>query len=129
MRKLWAVLKREYRETVRKPSFLIMTVLGPFLMAALMLVPALLASKGMGERRIAVLDGTGRPGSDMILLNEKTHVRIQGLEIRNNAGVTDGSGIRLLGACRNVQILDNAIHGMRGQNAMGITVYGTVTQA
>lgn len=60
MRKLWAVLKREYRETVRKPSFLIMTVLGPFLLAALMLVPALLASRGMGERRVAILDGTGR---------------------------------------------------------------------
>ena len=60
MRKLWAVLKREYRETVKKPSFLIMTVLAPFLMGALMLVPALLASRGMGERRVAVLDGTGR---------------------------------------------------------------------
>ena len=60
MRKLWAVLKREYRETVRKPSFLIMTVLAPFLMGALMLVPAFLASRGMGERRVAVLDGTGR---------------------------------------------------------------------
>ena len=62
MRKLWAVLKREYRETVRKPSFLIMTVLAPFLMAGLMIVPALLAVKGMGERRVAVLDGTGRLG-------------------------------------------------------------------
>jgi ABC-2 type transport system permease protein len=60
VRKLWAVLKREYRETVRKPSFLIMTVLAPFLLAALMLVPALLAARGMGERRVAVLDGTGR---------------------------------------------------------------------
>jgi len=60
VRKLWAVLKREYRETVRKPSFLVMTVLAPFLLAALMLVPALLAAKGMGERRVAVLDGTGR---------------------------------------------------------------------
>jgi len=60
VRKLWAVLKREYRETVRKPSFLIMTVLAPFLMGALMLVPAFLASRGMGERRVAVLDGTGR---------------------------------------------------------------------
>jgi len=60
VRKLWAVLKREYRETVRKPSFLIMTVLAPFLMAALMIVPALLAERGMGERRVAVLDGTGR---------------------------------------------------------------------
>ncbi|MBI5445449.1 MAG: ABC transporter permease, partial [Deltaproteobacteria bacterium] len=49
MRKLWAVLKREYRETVRKPSFLVMTVLAPFLMAGLMVVPALLAAKGMGE--------------------------------------------------------------------------------
>ena len=62
MRKLWAVLKREYRETVRKPSFLVMTVLAPFLMAALMVVPALLAVKGMGERRVAILDGTGRLG-------------------------------------------------------------------
>ncbi|MFN7986035.1 MAG: ABC transporter permease [Thermoanaerobaculia bacterium] len=62
MRKLWAVLKREYRETVRKPSFLVMTVLAPFLMAALMVVPALLATKGMGERRVAILDGTGRLG-------------------------------------------------------------------
>lgn len=60
MRKLWAVLKREYRETVRKPSFLIMTVLAPFLMGALMLVPALLATRGLGERKVAVLDGTGR---------------------------------------------------------------------
>ncbi len=60
MRKLWAVLKREYRETVKKPSFLVMTVLAPFLLGALMLVPALLASRGMGERRVAVLDGTGR---------------------------------------------------------------------
>ncbi len=63
MRKLWAVLKREYRETVRKPSFLIMTVLAPFLMAGLMIVPALLATKGMGERRVAILDGTGRLAS------------------------------------------------------------------
>jgi ABC-2 type transport system permease protein len=60
VRKLWAVLKREYRETVRKPSFLVMTVLAPFLMAGLMVVPALLAAKGMGERRVAILDGTGR---------------------------------------------------------------------
>ncbi len=62
MRKLWAVLKREYRETVRKPSFLVMTVLAPFLLAGLMIVPALLAVKGMGERRVAILDGTGRLG-------------------------------------------------------------------
>ena len=70
MRKLWAVLKREYRETVRKPSFLVMTVLAPFLMAALMVVPALLAAKGMGERRVAILDGTGRLGSVVDVLRK-----------------------------------------------------------
>jgi len=63
VRKLWAVLKREYRETVRKPSFLVMTILAPFLMSALVIVPALLATKGMGERRVAILDGTGRLGA------------------------------------------------------------------
>ena len=72
MRKLWAVLKREYRETVRKPSFLVMTVLAPFLMAALMIVPALLAAKGMGERRVAILDGTGRLGGIVAVLERKS---------------------------------------------------------
>ncbi|HYN41759.1 MAG TPA: ABC transporter permease [Thermoanaerobaculia bacterium] len=72
MRRLWAVLKREYRETVRKPSFLVMTVLAPFLMAALMVVPALLAVKGMGERRVAILDGTGRLGSVVDVLRKES---------------------------------------------------------
>ncbi len=72
MRKLWAVLKREYRETVRKPSFLVMTVLAPFLMAALMVVPALLAVKGMGERRVAILDGTGRLGNVVAALEKES---------------------------------------------------------
>ena len=72
MRKLWAVLKREYCETVRKPSFLVITVLAPFLMAGLMIVPALLATKGMGERRVAILDGTGRLGSVVDVLRKES---------------------------------------------------------
>ena len=72
-----------------------------------------------------VLSGLNRAGENMILLNEMSWVRIQGLDIRNNTNVTDGSGIRLLGACRNIELAGNTIHAMRGQNAMGITVYGT----
>jgi ABC-2 type transport system permease protein len=72
VRKLWAVLKREYRETVRKPSFLVMTVLAPFLMAALMVVPAFLAVNGMGERRVAILDGTGRLGDVVAVLRRES---------------------------------------------------------
>lgn len=60
MNKMFAVLKREYLQTVRKKSFIIMTLIFPFLMAALMILPGLLMAKGMGVKRIAILDGTGK---------------------------------------------------------------------
>jgi ABC-2 type transport system permease protein len=60
MNKMFAVMKREYIQAVRKKSFIIMTLLLPFLMAALMVLPGLMMAKGMGTKRIAVLDGTGR---------------------------------------------------------------------
>jgi ABC-2 type transport system permease protein len=56
----WAVFKREYLQEVRKKSFLILTVLMPFLFLGLMLIPALVLSRSVGEKRIAVVDGTGR---------------------------------------------------------------------
>ncbi len=72
-----------------------------------------------------ILDGTGVSGSDMALIDSRSYVQLVGFEIRNNLGVTDGSGVRVLGAGSHVEIRGNRIHGMRGQNAMGITVYGT----
>ncbi|MBU0676541.1 MAG: right-handed parallel beta-helix repeat-containing protein [Verrucomicrobia bacterium] len=72
-----------------------------------------------------VLDGTGVAGQSMVVIQEHDYIRIEGFEIRNNSGVTDGSGIRLLGACQHIQIVSNEIHEMRGSNAMGITLYGT----
>jgi ABC-2 type transport system permease protein len=60
MRKLFAIFKREYLQTVRKKSFVILTLLIPFLMAGLVIVPGLLVAKSFGEKRVAVLDGTGR---------------------------------------------------------------------
>lgn len=60
MNKLFAVLRREYLQAVKKKSFLIMTILTPFLMAALMFVPSLVAMKGIGKKTVAVVDATGR---------------------------------------------------------------------
>ena len=60
MRKLFTVFKREYLQSVRKKSFVIMTVLFPFLVAAMMIVPALLTSRSLTAKRVAVVDGTGR---------------------------------------------------------------------
>jgi ABC-2 type transport system permease protein len=59
MSKTWAVFKREYLQVVRKKSFLIMTVLTPFLLGGLMLVPSLLTMKGLGVKKVAIVDGTG----------------------------------------------------------------------
>ncbi len=59
MKKLFAVLKREYLSAVRKKMFIIMTFLLPVLMSALMVLPSMLMMRGLGEKKVAVLDATG----------------------------------------------------------------------
>lgn len=75
------------------------------------------------------IDGTGVAGQFMVQIAGRSWITIRGFEIRNNMGVTDGSGIRVTGSCSWIEIRDNTIHEMRGNNAMGITVYGTSTIA
>jgi len=60
MRKMLAVLKREYLAAVRKKMFIVMTILFPVLMSAAMLLPGLMVARGLGEKKVAVLDGTGK---------------------------------------------------------------------
>ena len=59
MRKLFAVFKREYIQAVRKKMFIIMTFLMPVLMVGLFFIPSLMMERGMGVKKISVLDGTG----------------------------------------------------------------------
>jgi len=60
MNKALLVLKREYLTRVRKKSFIIMTLLVPFLFGAFTILPAWLAMQDdKEERTIAVYDGTG----------------------------------------------------------------------
>ncbi len=73
----------------------------------------------------SILDGTGVNGSNMILIDSKSYIRVVGFEIRNDTGVSDGSGVRFIGSGSHVEIRDNKIHDIRGSDAMGITVYGT----
>ena len=51
MAKLWAVAKREYFERVRSKWFVIATILGPVLMAAMIVVPVWLATRSMQSSR------------------------------------------------------------------------------
>ncbi len=72
MKKLIAVFKREYLAAVRKKMFIIMTFLLPILMIALFILPSLIMVKGMGEKRVVVLDGTGQLKSAFARPNEPT---------------------------------------------------------
>lgn len=60
MNKTLLILRREYLTRVRKKSFIVMTFLGPLLMAALMVVPVILATvQDVGQKKVAILDETG----------------------------------------------------------------------
>jgi ABC-2 type transport system permease protein len=61
MKKLLAVIKREYIQRVRTKFFVIATVLGPLVMVGFTIVPALMFSiKAGGPTRVAIIDQTGR---------------------------------------------------------------------
>ena len=54
MRKIWLIIKREYLVRVRKKAFIVMTIVGPLLMAALMIFPTYLANETQELRTIAI---------------------------------------------------------------------------
>jgi len=59
MNKTWIILRREYLTRVLKKSFIVTTLLVPLLLAAMMVIPAWLASRQDKEvRNIAVYDET-----------------------------------------------------------------------
>ncbi len=58
MSKITSIIKREYLSRVRKKSFIIMTILGPVLMAALMIVPVFVARMSDSVYEIAIVDDT-----------------------------------------------------------------------
>ena len=61
MAKLWAIIKREYLERVRSKWFLIATFLGPVFFAAIIIIPAWLASRSKATSEVyntTILDAT-----------------------------------------------------------------------
>ena len=59
MHKTFLIIRREYLTRVRKKSFIIMTILGPLLMAATIVIPVYLATRTSEKKSIAVLDESG----------------------------------------------------------------------
>lgn len=60
MSKTSLIIKREYLTRVRKRSFIVMSILGPLLMAAMLIVPIYVAQlEGTEDKNIGILDETG----------------------------------------------------------------------
>jgi ABC-2 type transport system permease protein len=59
MKKIFAVVRREFVERVRTKAFVISTVLLPVFMVAMVLLPALMMSGGDRTSRIALVDASG----------------------------------------------------------------------
>ncbi|MEO8031954.1 MAG: ABC transporter permease [Gemmatimonadota bacterium] len=67
MRKVFAVIRREFVERVRTRAFVISTILGPVFMGVLIFLPALLAGRSTTARNIIVVDAaTGEFGNRVV---------------------------------------------------------------
>ncbi|MFA4853093.1 MAG: ABC transporter permease [Bacteroidales bacterium] len=59
MNKIPIIIRREYLSRVKKRSFIVMTILGPILMAAMMIVPIYIAQMSDETKTIGVVDVNG----------------------------------------------------------------------
>lgn len=76
----------------------------------------------------AVIDGAaGGSGSEGISIEDRSYVRVVGLEVRNLKGSGTPIGISVSGVGSHVEILGNLVHHVESPNgnAHGIAVYGT----
>lgn len=82
MNKIGLIIKREYFTRVKKRSFIIMTFLGPLLLAAVYIIPILLALHGDNEKRtIAVVDQSHWFERQFTNTENQTFVRLDDISI------------------------------------------------
>ena len=56
MNKLYLIMRREYLSRVRKKSFLIMTIITPFIMSVIFVLPILISQNDESSRSLAIID-------------------------------------------------------------------------
>ncbi|AMM51684.1 ABC transporter permease [Rufibacter sp. DG15C] len=78
MGKIWLIFQREYLVRVRKKSFIVMTILGPLLMAMVMVIPIWLATMSEDAKVIQVLDESGILASKLKSTEEIKFVTVGG---------------------------------------------------
>ena len=108
--KLMKIAKREYLGRVKKKSFLIGTILGPVLMAAMIFAPALMFRHG-GERqtKMAVVDGSGSIYEELDAALTDGHVAGQ-RPVSTRAGVRGGGVVAAAEHHQHAQDQANRTH-------------------
>jgi len=97
MNKIFLIIQREYLSRVKKKSFIIMSILGPILFAAFMIVPTWLATmQDKEEKLIAVVDDTTitynkLPETEYIKFRYINDIPLD--ELKNNMGESGYYGI------------------------------------
>ena len=82
MNKIGLIIKREYLTRVKKRSFIIMTFLGPILIAAVYIIPILLALHADNEKRtIAVVDQSHWFERQFVSTENQTFIRLDDIDI------------------------------------------------
>lgn len=66
LRDTLVIARRELLERVKTKWFVAMTLLGPVFMVALIVIPAVIASKGGRDARIEIIDKTGEIGAPLV---------------------------------------------------------------
>jgi len=82
MNKIGLIIRREYFTRVKKRSFIIMTFLGPLLLAAIYIIPILLALHSDNEKRtIAVVDQSHWFERQFVSTGNQTFIRLDDISI------------------------------------------------
>ena len=62
--------------------------------------------------------------TDAILIENRSYLKISGIEVTNSHGVSDGAGIRVRGWGDRIEIRNNRMYGLTGSDAVGIMILG-----
>jgi len=96
VRKIWAVIRREFVERIRSKWFWFSALLGPVFFGAMIVVPVLFAGAG-GTRRIAVVDATTGAFGERVAAGLRHGKIFRATRVPAGAGVVD-SLTQLVGA-------------------------------
>lgn len=92
--KVWTIIKKEYKQIVRKKSFVISTILTPVMMAGFIFLPMLLTKVGREEKTIVIEDYSGivkQPFREKVKADKKVSTELK-LKFQTESAVPEKSG-------------------------------------